>query len=48
VSDPIVYFTRGIDHNLDHDDVLVVIGPQRQVADFRTMIESPQAPGGAA
>ncbi len=42
----LIFSTRGIDHNLDHGDVLVVIGPQRQVADFRTMIESPQAPGG--
>jgi voltage-gated potassium channel len=42
----LIFSTRGIDHNLDHDDVLVVIGPQRQVTDFRTMIESPQAPGG--
>ncbi len=44
----LIFSTRGIDHNLDHGDVLVVIGPQRQVADFRTMIESPQAPGDAA
>jgi voltage-gated potassium channel len=40
----LIFSTRGIDHNLDHDDVLVVIGPQRQVADFREMIESPHAP----
>lgn len=44
----LIFSTRGIDHNLDHDDVLVVIGPQWQVAQFRSMIESPQAPGGAA
>jgi len=44
----LIFSTRGIDHNLAHGDVLVVIGPQRQVADFRTMIESPQAPGDAA
>jgi voltage-gated potassium channel len=42
----LIFSTRGIDHNLDHDDVLVVIGPQRQVANFRAMIESPQAPSG--
>ena len=40
----LIFSTRGIDHNLDHDDVLVVIGPQRQVASFQTMIGSPQAP----
>ena len=40
----LIFSTRGIDHNLDHDDVLVVIGPQRQVANFREMIESPSAP----
>jgi voltage-gated potassium channel len=40
----LIFSTRGIDHNLDHDDVLVVIGPQKQVANFQAMIESPQAP----
>lgn len=40
----LMFSTRGIDHNLDHDDVLVVIGPQRQVADFRNMIESTYPP----
>ncbi len=41
----LIFSTRGIDHNLDHDDVLVIIGPQRQVANFRSMIEGRQAPG---
>ncbi len=41
----LIFSTRGIDHNLDHDDVLVVIGPQRQVANFRSMIEGREAPG---
>lgn len=40
----LIFSTRGIDHNLDHDDVLVVIGPQKQVANFQAMIESAQAP----
>lgn len=40
----LIFSTRGIDHNLDHDDVLVVIGPQKQVANFQAMIENPQAP----
>lgn len=40
----LIFSTRGIDHNLDHDDVLVVIGPQRQVTDFQAMIDSSQAP----
>ncbi|MDP2788091.1 MAG: NAD-binding protein [Pseudomonadota bacterium] len=44
----LIFSTRGIDHKLDHGDVLVVIGPQQHVAAFRTMIESPQTPGGAA
>lgn len=43
----LIFSTRGIDHKLDHGDVLVVIGPQQQVAAFRTMIESPQKPGDA-
>ena len=42
----LIFSTRGIDHNLDHDDVLVVIGPKRQVANFQAMIESAQAPDG--
>ncbi len=41
----LIFSTRGIDNNLDHDDVLVVIGPQRDVEAFRTMIESARPPG---
>ncbi|MBI5331348.1 MAG: TrkA family potassium uptake protein [Betaproteobacteria bacterium] len=40
----LIFSTRGIDHNLDHQDVLVVIGPRGDVEAFRTMIESPAAP----
>ncbi len=40
----LIFSTRGIDHNLDHHDVLVVIGPRRDVDDFRALIESPAAP----
>ena len=40
----LIFSTRGIDHNLDHDDVLVVIGPSREVRDFRAMIECDKAP----
>ena len=40
----LIFSTRGIDHNLDHQDVLVVIGPGGDVDAFREMIESPSAP----
>lgn len=40
----LIFSTRGIDHNLDFNDVLVVIGPQSEVADFQRMIESDSAP----
>lgn len=40
----LIFSTRGIDHNLDHDDVLVVIGPQHQMDLFKHMIESRQKP----
>jgi voltage-gated potassium channel len=40
----LIFSTRGIDHNLDHDDVLVVIGPQNQIDRFKRMIESRQMP----
>lgn len=40
----LIFSTRGIDHNLDHQDVLVVIGPGGDVDAFRAMIESPAAP----
>jgi len=41
----LIFSTRGIDHNLDPHDVLVVIGPSRDVNDFRAMIESAAPPG---
>jgi uncharacterized protein with PhoU and TrkA domain len=34
----LIFSTRGIDHNLDYGDVLVVIGPARDVENFRAMI----------
>lgn len=40
----LIFSTRGIDHNLDYQDVLVVIGPGGDVETFRSMIESPRAP----
>lgn len=40
----LIFSTRGIDHNLDHDDVLVVIGPQHQIDQFKRMVESRQMP----
>ena len=41
----LIFSTRGIDHNLDPHDVLVVIGPSRDVNNFRAMIESAAPPG---
>ncbi len=40
----LIFSTRGIDHNLDYDDVLVVIGPSREVKAFHTMIAGSTAP----
>jgi voltage-gated potassium channel len=42
----LVFSTRGIDNNLDHDDVLVVIGPRRDVEAFRAMIKNRRPPEG--
>ena len=41
----LIFSTRGIDHNLDPNDVLVVIGPSGDVNNFRAMIESAAPPG---
>jgi voltage-gated potassium channel len=41
----LIFSTRGIDHNLDPHDVLVVIGPSGDVTNFRAMIESAAPPG---
>jgi len=41
----LIFSTRGIDHNLDPHDVLVVIGPSGDVNNFRAMIESAAPPG---
>jgi voltage-gated potassium channel len=43
----LIFSTRGIDHNLDAGDVLVVIGAGREVVSLRTLIESPQPPRGS-
>ncbi len=40
----LIFSTRGIDHNLDYNDVLVVIGPGKDVGHFRAMIENAAAP----
>jgi len=40
----LIFSTRGIDHNLDFNDVLVVIGPSGDVENFRVMIESATPP----
>jgi voltage-gated potassium channel len=44
----LIFSTRGIDHNLDHQDVLVVIGPSQDVAAFKAIIESAAPPHSAA
>lgn len=41
----LIFSTRGIDHHLDHDDVLVVIGPAAAVEDFRRMVGCCKPPG---
>jgi voltage-gated potassium channel len=40
----LIFSTRGIDHNLDFNDVLVVIGPKKDVDGFRSMIVSATPP----
>jgi voltage-gated potassium channel len=40
----LIFSTRGIDHNLDFNDVLVVIGPRMDVDGFRAMIERVSPP----
>lgn len=35
----LIFSTRGIDHKLDCDDVLVVIGARREIAAFRVLID---------
>ncbi|HNH90301.1 MAG TPA: NAD-binding protein [Thiobacillaceae bacterium] len=42
----LIFSTRGIDHHLDYQDVLVVIGPRQDVESFRAMLESRRAPSG--
>ncbi len=45
----LILSTRGIDHRLDHGDVLVVIGARSEIDAFRALIEStspPAAPDG--
>ncbi len=39
-----IFSARGIDHNLDYDDVLVVIGPHHDVAAFQAMVKSDMPP----
>ena len=39
-----IFSARGIDHNLDYDDVLVVIGPRRDVAEFQAMVRNDSSP----
>jgi len=40
----LIFSTRGIDHHLDFNDVLVVIGPSKEVETFRAMIENALPP----
>jgi voltage-gated potassium channel len=41
----LIFSTRGIDHRLDYDDVLVVIGARGEVDAFRALIEQASPPG---
>ncbi|MEW5789802.1 MAG: TrkA C-terminal domain-containing protein [Pseudomonadota bacterium] len=40
----LIFSTRGIDHNLDFHDVLVVIGPSQEVAHFQAMVGAATRP----
>jgi voltage-gated potassium channel len=42
----LVFSTRGIDHKLDYDDVLVVIGARGAIDAFRALIERNAPPAG--
>jgi len=43
----LIFSTRGIDHKLDYDDVLVVIGARSEIDAFRTLIDRTTPPAGA-
>ncbi|MGE5319015.1 MAG: TrkA C-terminal domain-containing protein, partial [Hyphomicrobiaceae bacterium] len=43
----LIFSTRGIDHKLDYDDVLVVIGARSEIDGFRTLIDRTEPPAGA-
>ncbi len=43
----LIFSTRGIDHRLDYDDVLVVIGARSEIDAFRTLIDRTTPPLGA-
>lgn len=43
----LIFSTRGIDHKLDYDDVLVVIGARSQIDAFRALIERTTPPSSA-
>ena len=43
----LIFSTRGIDHRLDYDDVLVVIGARSEIDAFRVLIDRVAPPAGA-
>ena len=43
----LIFSTRGIDHRLDYDDVLVVIGARSEIDAFRALIEQATPPPSA-
>ena len=43
----LIFSTRGIDHKLDYDDVLVVIGARGEIDAFRTLIDRTTSPSSA-
>lgn len=42
----LIFSTRGIDHKLDYDDVLVVIGARSEIDAFRALIDRTTPPAG--
>jgi voltage-gated potassium channel len=42
----LIFSTRGIDHRLDHDDVLVIMGARSEIEAFRALIDSKTGPAG--
>jgi len=44
----LIFSPRGVDHKLDQDDILVVIGARRSIESFRALVAATVAPDGPA